>query len=62
MRVTVDLAVCQDHGQCAIAGPGVFRMNEAGKLEFDAEPGEACRGEAEDAADACPTQAISIEG
>ncbi|MFC5750305.1 ferredoxin [Actinomadura rugatobispora] len=61
MKVVVDLDLCQDHGQCAIAAPDVFSINEDGRLEYDDSPGEALRGDAEDAADVCPVQAISIE-
>jgi len=61
MKVVVDLDVCQDHGQCAIAAPGVFRINEDGRLEYDGSPGEPLRGDVEDAADVCPVQAILIE-
>ena len=39
MKVTVDMALCQDHGQCAIAAPAVFSINDDGKLEYDGEPG-----------------------
>ena len=28
MKVTVDMDKCQDHGQCAIAAPVAFRMND----------------------------------
>ncbi|MFI0357839.1 ferredoxin [Actinomadura sp. 9N407] len=62
MKVVVDLAACQDHGQCAIAAPDVFRINDDGKLEYDAAPPEALRDDVEDAADVCPVQAILIEG
>ncbi len=61
MRVTVDLALCQDHGQCAIAAPQVFSINDDGKLEFDAQPSEDQRTYVEEAADVCPVQAILIE-
>lgn len=61
MKVTVDLALCQDHGQCAIAAPEVFRMNDDGKLEYDANPDESMRDYVEEAADVCPMQAILIE-
>lgn len=61
MRVTVDLALCQDHGQCAIAAPEVFKINDDGKLEFLATPEEAERFAVEEAADVCPAQAIAIE-
>jgi ferredoxin len=61
MKVIVDLAMCQDHGQCAIAAGEVFRINDDGKLEFDAHPDESQRLAVEEAADVCPVQAISIE-
>ncbi|XVQ13147.1 ferredoxin [Spirillospora sp. CA-255316] len=61
MKVVVDLDMCQDHGQCAIAAPDVFRINEDGRLEYDGSPAESLRGDVEDAADVCPVQAILIE-
>ncbi|MFD0902955.1 ferredoxin [Actinomadura sediminis] len=62
MKVNVDLSLCQDHGQCAIAAPEVFRINDEGRLEYDGTPGEAMREHVEEAADVCPVQAILIEG
>jgi ferredoxin len=61
MKVIVDLAQCQDHGQCAIAAPAVFEMNDEGKLVYDGGPDESQRLEAEEAADVCPVQAILIQ-
>ncbi|MFI7702223.1 ferredoxin [Nonomuraea sp. NPDC049480] len=61
MRVVVDMTRCQDHGQCVFAAPDVFRLDDAGKLAYVAEPGEALRADVEDAADVCPLQAIRIE-
>ena len=49
-------------GQCAIAAPDVFRMNDEGKLEYEEIADEARRLEVEEAADVCPVQAILIEG
>lgn len=60
MRVTVDLDLCQDHGQCAIAAPVVFQMNDDGKLVYDGTPDDSQRFEVEQAADVCPVQAILI--
>ena len=60
MQVIVDLAKCQDHGQCAIAAPEVFQLDDEGKLVYDGDPDESRREEAEEAADVCPVQAISI--
>ena len=61
MKVTVDMDLCQDHGQCAIAAPKVFRMNDEGKLEYDPNPDDSLREEVEEAADVCPVQAILIQ-
>jgi ferredoxin len=62
MKVTVDLALCQDHGQCAIAAPEVFRINDGGALEYDGTPDDTMLEYVEEAADVCPLQAILIEG
>lgn len=61
MRVTVDLAKCQDHGQCAIAAPMVFTMDDDGKLVYNGSPDDSERDNVEEAADVCPAQAIFIE-
>lgn len=61
MHVTVDLTKCQDHGQCAIAAPAVFWLNDAGNLEYDGNPDESERRYVEDAADVCPAQAILVK-
>ena len=60
MHVTVDLSLCEDHGQCAIAAPQVFRINDEGKLEYDANPDDSELENVEEAADVCPVQAILI--
>ncbi len=62
MKVIVDLALCQDHGQCAIAAPAVFQMDENSKLVFEGEADESLRQQVEDAMDVCPVQAIFVEG
>ena len=62
MQVTVDLNLCEDHGQCAIAAPQVFRINDEGKLEYDANPDDSELENVEEAADVCPVQAILIGG
>lgn len=61
MHITVDLAKCQDHGQCAIAAPAVFMLNDDGKLEYEANPDDSLRSDVEEAADVCPAQAIFIK-
>ncbi|MFE9093098.1 ferredoxin [Streptomyces sp. NPDC007264] len=61
MQITVDLAKCQDHGQCAIAAPVVFQMDDEGRLVHDAHPDDTQLAAVEEAADACPVQAILIK-
>jgi len=60
MKITVDMSKCEDHGQCAIAAPVAFRMNDEGHLEHDGEVDAAYADEVEEAADVCPVQAILI--
>lgn len=62
MKVSVDRTVCQNHGQCAIAAPEVFEIDEDGNLVYDAEPDDAWHEVVEEAVDVCPVQAILIEG
>jgi ferredoxin len=71
MRITVDLAKCQDHGQCVFSAPAVFSLDDKGSLSFRAEADgdlyrseeldESLRDDVEEAADACPLQAILVE-
>lgn len=61
MRICVDRAKCNRHGQCTIAAPGLFRFAPDGALEFTEEITGAQQPDAMDAADACPEQAITIE-
>ena len=61
MRVVVDRDVCQDHAQCVFAAPAIFSQDETGRLLFVADPDDALRDAAEEAADVCPVQAISLE-
>jgi len=58
MKVIVDLALCQDHGQCAIAAPEVFRMDDSSRLVYEGDPDEVLRDVVQDAIDVCPVQAI----
>ena len=60
MKITVDLGKCEDHGQCAIAAPVAFRMNDDGKLEYETTVGDSYLDEVEEAADVCPVQAILV--
>lgn len=62
MKVRIDRNLCDEHGQCTIAAPNVFQMNDDGKIEYDGEPDDALRDEIEEAADVCPVQAIFLDG
>lgn len=61
MDVRVDYGLCQDHGQCAIAAPKVFQMEDDGKLVYNKTPDDSERDEVEEAADVCPVQAIFLD-
>lgn len=61
MKICVDLNKCQDHGQCVIAAPEVFSFGDDNKLTWVTEADERLRQDVEDAADACPEQAITLE-
>ncbi len=61
MKISVDRDLCQDHGQCAIAAPAVFEINDEGTLVYDPNPDDALRAEVEEAADVCPVQAILLD-
>jgi ferredoxin len=60
MQVDVDWALCQNHGQCAIAAPNVFSLNNNGELQFDPTHVSEHPDDVAEAADVCPTQAIFI--
>jgi len=76
LRITVDLKKCNDHGQCVFSAPAVFSLDDEGKLSFRRTAGsgstaadtymsgeldESLRDDVEEAADACPLQAITVE-
>jgi ferredoxin len=62
MRVRVDMTLCQTHAQCVFATPEVFALNDDDELVYDATPTDALRPAIEEAARACPVQAIYLDG
>jgi ferredoxin len=62
IRVVVDRDLCQNHGQCVFAAPQVFELDDGELVQLQDEVGEDLRANVEEAADVCPTQAITIEG
>jgi ferredoxin len=63
MKVTVDYDICASTGACTQIAPEVFEVLADGYLYILIdEPGEELREKVEQAADLCPTAAITIEG
>ena len=60
-QITVDRNLCDNHGQCAIAAPKVFSMNDEGILEYEATFDDALTDDVEEAIDVCPVQAIFLK-
>ena len=63
MKVSVNYDVCASTGACMQVGPEVFEVRTDGYLYLlTEEPGEELREKVEQAADLCPTAAITVEG
>jgi len=63
MRVIVDFDVCASTGSCMQICPEVFELRSDGYLYIlQEEPAESLRPQVEQAADMCPTAAITVEG
>ncbi|MGN9793096.1 ferredoxin [Streptomyces sp. OZ13] len=62
MKITVDMNLCESHGQCVFVAPEVFAFDDDDRLVHDAEPDDALRGKAVEAAAVCPVRAIRVEG
>lgn len=63
MKVILDPDVCDAHGDCVVAAPDIFDLDDDDEVAkvLMPEPGEDMRAAAVEAADACPVQAITIE-
>jgi ferredoxin len=61
MKVIVDMEKCEYHGQCMVAAPEVFDLRGDNELVYEPHPDDSLRDEVEEAMDACPVQAITIE-
>lgn len=63
MKVNVNFDVCASTGACMQTAPEVFEVRSDGYLYIlQEEPGEDLRTQVEEAAELCPTGAITIEG
>ena len=62
MKIIYDKEKCKLHAQCRGAAPELFAFDVDGSLKvLDCNPTEELREALQDAVDACPQQAISIE-
>lgn len=61
MKIVVDMELCDAHGQCAFAAPGVFALDEIGDLIYDQNPDDSHRETVTAAMRLCPVAAIRIE-
>lgn len=63
MKVSVDYDVCASTGACMQVCPEVFEVRSDGYMYILQEnPAEGLRAKVEQAADLCPTAAITVEG
>jgi ferredoxin len=60
MRIEVDLDRCEAHGECVMAAPEVFELDDEDRLHYDPQPDEALRPLVTRAVRACPVQAIRL--
>ena len=61
VRIAVDRAVCESHGQCVYTAPEVFDLDDDGAVVHPEEVPESDRPSVEAAAAACPVRAITID-
>ncbi|KMS78173.1 ferredoxin [Streptomyces leeuwenhoekii] len=60
MRITVDMNLCESHGQCVFAAPEIFSFDDEDHLVHEAAPADALLDKAEKAAAVCPVRAITV--
>ena len=62
IQVHVDMNLCQSHGECVHAAPGVFELGDDDVLKWEEEVDESRRQELEESVGVCPMMAIRLEG
>jgi len=60
MRVDVDRTLCEIHTQCVFVAPEVFRLTDDDELDYNETPEGDQSDAVEQAALACPVQAIRL--
>ncbi|SFO23240.1 Ferredoxin [Pseudonocardia ammonioxydans] len=64
MKVLLDYDLCEGHGECVIAAPEVFDLDDAGEkvVLLQEEPDEELREKVVEAVKICPIVALQLEG
>ena len=62
MRIIVDYALCEGHGQCLLAAPEVFDLPDGADqvVVLNADPDDAAEPAVVRAAAMCPAQALTL--
>jgi ferredoxin len=62
MKIEVDKDLCQAYGNCLLAAPEVFSLDEASAVVdvLMSHPPEGIREEVEEAIRSCPVEALSV--
>ncbi|MDG4863586.1 ferredoxin [Streptomyces sp. T-3] len=61
MRITVDMNLCESHGQCVFAAPEIFAFDDEDYLVYGATASDGLLAKAEKAAAFCPVRAITVQ-
>lgn len=64
MKLLVDLAACEGHGECVIAAPELFELDDSGQkvVVLNYEPDESLRAKVVESIKLCPVAALRLEG
>lgn len=64
MKVLFDRDVCEGHGECVVAAPDIFELDDTGDkaVLLQPEPSEELRDQAIKAVKICPIAALQLEG
>jgi ferredoxin len=60
MKIVVDQALCDLHGQCVFAAPQLFRYDAQGELEWEPDVSGKLEPAAKAAQAICPSSAIRL--
>lgn len=64
MKLLLDVDICEGHGECVVAAPELFDLDDDGAkaIILDDEPDEALRAKAVESVKLCPVAALRLEG